>query len=163
MIFGSLTPWLALGTVLALIGAFLGGNYHGHSAERSQWQAVQATERAAAATLQAKAEKAASEANSRADEAARTIEETHAKDMATADATRADFDERLRRATSRPSRCDGLPAAAPNPGVGAVPATGGQPGPGNAAFDAGERLRGAIVTLQAYAKACHAYAMEAGR
>ena len=137
MIPGLPNPWLILAVVLALGGSWAAGNYQGHKAESTAWAAVQAQERADAATLQAKAEKAASEANSRAAEAARTIEETHAKDLADADATRADFTERLRRATSRPSRCDGVPVTAPNPGVGAVAAGGSQPGPDNAAFDAG--------------------------
>lgn len=160
MIPGLLTPWLILAVILALGGSWAAGNYQGHKAESAAWERVQAQERADAATLQAKAEKAAHDADLRADEAARTIEETHAKDMADADATRADFTERLRAAT-RPRRCDGLPTAAANPGGGADVADGGQPG--FRGPDPGVSIRDAALILQSYVKACHSWAVENGR
>jgi hypothetical protein len=48
-------PWLILGTVLALIGAYWGGNIAGHRAEREHWEAAQA--KATAAAVQAALER----------------------------------------------------------------------------------------------------------
>jgi len=41
-------PWLILGAVLAFIGAFVGGNIHGHRAERIVWEKRSAEESLAA-------------------------------------------------------------------------------------------------------------------
>lgn len=57
------SPYLIIAALLALIGAYLGGNYHGHQAERTEWTARIEKERADAAQAarteeQAKQEKA---------------------------------------------------------------------------------------------------------
>jgi hypothetical protein len=45
------SPYLMLGAVLAVIGAFLAGNWHGHDAESKAWQVAIAAQKQAAADL----------------------------------------------------------------------------------------------------------------
>lgn len=156
------SPYLALAAVLALLGAYMGGNLHGHRAERAVWRLVQAQERAEASRIQAQAEKAAREAQERVETANRAIEEEHAKAIADAAASRDDFERRLRDAT-RSRLCDPVPASPPTPGDRADATPGGWDGFREPDFDAGRRLREAGLVLQAYAKACHSWAEQVGR
>lgn len=94
-------------------------------------------------------------------ENARKIDETHNAELAAANASRDQFAKRLSIARGR--ACSGSPAAveAPDPGVSAEPAGSGDSRPGQP--DPGNRLRELTKELQAYAKACHAFAIEVGR
>lgn len=80
MIPGPPSPWLILATVLALLGAFVGGNLHGHRAERTTWEALTAKATVTAttaarqsetqiATLKDETEKAHSDALTKIDDA----------------------------------------------------------------------------------------------
>jgi membrane protein involved in colicin uptake len=156
------SPYLALAAVLALLGSFVSGALFQHSHDKAAYEAVHNAERAAAATVQAEAEKRAREAQERVETANRTIEETHAKAIADAAATRDDFTRRLRDAT-RSRRCNSLPAGPANNPSSSDVATRGNPGSDGVDIDAGTRLRDAALILQAYVKTCHAWAMENGR
>lgn len=94
---------------------------------------------------------------------ARTVDETHAKALSDAAASRDDFTKRLRLAASR-ARCANTPSGeTPNPGVGPDPtgsSDGQYRGPN---IEAGGRLRDYALSLQAYAKACHSWATSVGR
>jgi hypothetical protein len=94
---------------------------------------------------------------------ARTVDETHAKALSDAAASRDDFTKRLRVAASR-ARCANTPSGeAPNPGIGSDPAgssDGQYRGPD---IEAGGRLRDYAISLQAYAKACHSWATSVGK
>lgn len=94
---------------------------------------------------------------------ARTVDETHAKALSDAAASRDDFTKRLRLAASR-ARCGNTPTGeAVNPGVGSDP-TGSSDGQYRGInLESGGRLRDYALSLQAYAKACHSWATSVGR
>ena len=147
---------------MLLIGSHAAVWLKATSAADARWEATRAVERADAATVAANAEKRAREAENRAAAAAINAEETHAKAIADAAASSADFDERLRRAT-RPRRCDSVPGSTSAASVPAVGATGSDGGPGQPDFESGRRLRSAVKALQAYAVSCQGWAATAGR
>jgi len=94
---------------------------------------------------------------------ARTVDETHAKALSDAAASRDDFTKRLRLAASR-ARCGGSATGeAPHPGIGSDPTGSGDGQSGSIDFEAGGRLRDYALSLQAYAKACHSWATSVGR
>ena len=136
-------------------------------AEIAAWEVSAARQQAEAATVLAETEKRAREAENRAAEAARNTDENHAKALAEINATRdgfaAELDRRVRDAERRGrSRCP-VPGAAP----AAIQPADAAPSSddGYRVVDTGRirAVRNAALTLQAYAKACHAWAAEVGR
>lgn len=56
MIPGVPNPWLLLAAVLAMLGCFTAGNFHGHQAERKTWEVSTANQRATAGEMLARSE-----------------------------------------------------------------------------------------------------------
>jgi hypothetical protein len=164
-VFGLPNPYLiggaALAFLLATSGAYITGRVQGGKASNARWEAVRTQERLDAATIQAFALQRARDAENRAAEAARTIEAEHNEAIALASRTRDDFARRLRLAQAGSCRSNGVPPDAPSAGVGADATPGSDSGPGSG--NPGLSLRDAALSLQAYAVACHKWALENGR
>lgn len=160
MIPGLPNPYLALGAVLAFLGAFLGGMGYQHSRDKAEYGAQQAQFQAAAAQMATDAEKRARDADNKAVEAARTAEEQHARDLQTIDAGSTAFAERLRLAKAGAGRncvpTAATPASQPASVAAGSDGTGGEPDPGS-------RLREVALSLQADVKGCWAWAAGVGR
>lgn len=160
------SPYLAVAAVLALLGAFVAGNLHGHRAEKTVWEAATARLQAEAATTLAAETQRVREAENRAQALTRTIEETHAV-TAAADAARgADFDrrlaERVRDAERRArSRCP-VPGQAADPAAAEGTASGGDAGLGGISVERVRAIRDAGLELQRYAVACYEWARSVG-
>lgn len=91
------SPYLALGAVLAFLGAFIAGNIHGHHAEKAAWAAAISQQKAEAAQLlAAQTAKVALAERSAAIANANLEENRHAADLHT-----ADVDSRVRAALAR--------------------------------------------------------------
>jgi membrane protein involved in colicin uptake len=129
----------------------------------AKWKAAYAAQESIAHNLlnNAYAEKAAAE--KAASEKAREVDEQHAKDMAAAHAGNDEYDRKLRIALSRARGCSASGGQAPNSSVSENPPGGGDSGSGSPDFDAGRRLRNYALELQAYARACHSWAVSVGR
>ncbi len=154
------SPWILLGGLLAFIGAATGGYFYGDHHRATIDQAALLQERAAAtkAASDFAAQSAAKDAANA--ETTRNLEQAHATALAAADATRADFAERLRDAT-RKARSGCVPAAAVDPGKPKNDAAGSNAGRGST--DPGLRLRDVIKVLQADVQLCVASWAQAGR
>ena len=165
--FGIGTPYLAAAAVLALLGAFVAGNLHGHRAEKTAWEAATARIQAEAATTLAAETERVREAENRAQALTRTIEETHAF-TAAADAARgADFDrrltERVRAAERRARRNCPVPGQAADPASAEGVAAGGDDGLGVVSVERVRAIRDAGLELQRYAVACFTWAQQVGQ
>ncbi len=152
-------PWKWIGIGLAVAGLLLAVHHDGAVREGRKWQALITAERAAAdkAAADFAAKSAAKDAANA--ELSRDLEATRAKAIADADASSAAFDERLRNVRKARSGC--VPAAAPNPGIPAQPATGGDGGRGG--VDPASSLRTVVLALQADVKECVGWANKIGR
>lgn len=148
----------ALGAAVALLAA---GAWTGHTWTERRWVAAVAKQEAEAAKVVAAAIERNRAKEAQDAENARRIDESHAAELASIRATADDFAERLRIAR-RGARCPspGTTQAA-NTGIGAEPAGSSDNGSGQP--DPGNRLRELTKELQAYAKACHAWAVQVGR
>jgi len=161
------SPFLALAAVLALLGAFVAGNLHGHRAEKTVWEAATARLQAEAATTLAAETERVRAAENRAQALTRTIEETHAV-TAAADAARRDtFDrlltQRVRDAERRArSRCP-VPGQAADPAAAEGSAPGGDAGLGGVSVERVRAIRDAGLELQRYAVACFTWARQVGQ
>lgn len=122
------SPWLILGVILALAGAWIHGRHAGAENVRADWMLeVAESDRRHAAELAALEKENAAIAAAQA-EATRNMEAAYAQRRAADDAGRADFErrlaERLRASNARPPGCE-LPRAAPDPGAAQGDAAGG--------------------------------------
>lgn len=95
-------PWIMLAAVLAIVGAFVAGDIHGHRSEAATWRAKVEQARADAAEQARITEREQQEAVTNA------IQHQYWEQVAIADGLTADL-ERLR---NRPSRPAGVPEAA---------------------------------------------------
>ena len=154
-------PYVILAAFLAILGAYVGGNLHGHRAERVTWEA--ATERLKAEQAQTLADETAKAvlATQRMDELAREKDAEDEKRRIADAAGRDDFERRLREARRRAGRCSAPTPASVNPGESAGAAPERDDGPGSP--DPGLALRDAALELQRYAVACHGWALQVGR
>lgn len=154
-------PYLILAAVIAFLGAYMGGNLHGHRAERIVWEKALAEQKAEAGKVLANALQRVRDKENQDAETARRIDETHAHELAVANAGLADFERRLRE-TRRRASCGNTPATpAVNPGISADIAPGGDDG--SRTNDPASSLREAALDLQRYALACHSWAKGVGR
>ncbi len=158
-----INPYIILGAVGVWLATALGGYFYGGHVKNLSWRAEMAKQADAANAMYIDAlnrNAALEAANSLL---ARTVDETHAKALSDAAASRDDFTKRLRLAASR-ARCGGpTTGETPHPGIGSDP-TGSSDGQYRGPdIEAGGRLRDYALKLQAYAKACHSWATSVGR
>lgn len=153
------SPWILLGGLLAFIGAAIGGYTYGDHHRAAIDAAALAQERLAAEKAGAAFAAKSAAQDSTIAELSRDLEAARAKAIADADASSTAFDERLRNARKARSGC--VPVAAPNPGIPAQPATGGDGGRGG--VDPASSLRTVVLALQADVKECVGWANKIGR
>ncbi len=108
----------ALGLILAIGGAWGAGNWHGHSAERTTWEAAQGQ-------LKAEAAKAKSDTDNANIKSALEIEEHHAAKIADLEAGRDGWAAKYAASLRRAPRCVG----GSSPILPGKAADSGQPAP----------------------------------
>lgn len=136
-----MNPYLLLGAVLAIVGAFLAGNIHGHQSERTTWQAKIEEARAEASEVARKQEHAK---QGKINEALRKENERMARINA---GLAADIDELRNRPPRRVPETTGTSCAG---------ATGAELSGPDARFLVGEAAR--ADRLRAALAACYEYA-----
>lgn len=155
-------PYLALGAVLALIGAFLAGNYHGHDAESQVWQATIAQQKAQATQLLAdQTAKIAAAEQTQAMANANLEQIRHEYDLKAADAdsrVRAAL-ARLRQSQGRGGCGSGALRASTGAGGAENASTGSSDGLASGLDDLTARTARAANELAAYARECHDFAL----
>lgn len=155
-----MSPWLYLGAVLAIVGAFLAGNVHGSRAKDTEWQAKWNKFQAEMFATAADAQKKAREAESANAALTAELEATrHAAELQIADKDRAVRNAlaaarlRARQACAGPG---GVPGPAAAGGV-AEAADRGVDGLAERVDELTARTAAAANTLAAYARECHGW------
>ena len=124
-------PWIMLGVVLALIGAFVAGNVHGHNAEKLVWQAAIEKQKDEAAQSLAAATEQVAVVQKQRDNLNLQIEASNAKhksDLAAAAADNQRLAADIDRLRHQPGR--GLGGQSPLPSTaGASAKPSGDPAP----------------------------------
>ncbi len=162
------SPYLALAGLLALLGAFVGGDlYRGRQDKITYDGAIAGLQRDAAATLAAANARAAAQDQANA-ETARNLEERHAHELEMVNAARGDAAQRLTVSLRKLAQCgSGGPGPVPAPAPGAsVPAGGSPGGDGGLPDRAGERLAElgtGANKLAATVRGCVEWARSVGR
>lgn len=162
-----MNPYVIIGAGVAFLVVATSAFFEGRHYEALTWEkAVAAQKIEAAAKLQtATAANAALDAKN--SELAIRLDQEHANAIADAAASRDNFNsdlaKRLRETERRlRGRCTPAPEAA-HPGVGADVAAVGDDGPAGVDLAAVRAVRDAALEMQAYAVACHGWAVEVGR
>lgn len=154
-------PYVLLAAGGLWIVSILGGYFYGTHHEALSWRAVIAEQKVETArTLNTATEAARQKETADADHA-REIDAQHADALRAVADSRDAFADKLRIARSRQCGPSAPAGQAADTGSGATVASRGDDGPGQP--DPGNRLREAVKVLQAYAVACHGWAVEVGR
>ena len=124
------SPWIIVGFLLALIGAYVTGNVQGHKAERASWAQAMVDQEREVARVTARAEKDRREAEQKYAKFKDEVEKQHADNLARINGLRI-ANGRLVAASGglfdrngRPSGQDGMPGSAAAPGGAATAAAG---------------------------------------
>lgn len=161
-------PWMLLGAGVVWIGTIVGAFFYGEHIDSLSYKTAIAGQERDASTLLAQLTATQAAKDAQAADFARNIDKVTAdakeKNAADAAAAQSGFDQQLRRIAGRRASC-------PSPGTTEAVDTGDGQG------SAGERrdrllsqvardfaeLGKSALDLAAYAKACHAFAIEVGR
>lgn len=154
-------PYILLAAGGIWLASIVGGYFYGTHHEALSWKAAIAQQQADASRTLTAATDAARQKEATDADHAREIDAQHAAALDAANSSRDDFARRLRDARSRSCGSGADGGKATDTGSSAISPIGGDTGPGS--VDPGNRLREAVKVLQAYAVACHGWAVEVGR